>query len=162
MGDLGKCGSSCDESFEIVKEADACRMGCSFQEPNSEKRKTEIEAPLETFFGPRVRIIRLPDFFSNFGFGDIFGNNGDDDGMGMFARMHRRMNEMANRMMQEVNTMRNRIEAGPEDMAEGSHGRMVVIRSGPGYHEKKTYRINPDGSKTEIKNDSDESSDMSK
>ena len=66
------------------------------------------------------------------------------DGIGgMFSHMR----DMMHRMMTSLPSSFGDMDSLPE----GAHGRMVVVKSGPGYHSKKTYDIGPDGTKTEVK-----------
>lgn len=76
---------------------------------------------------------------------------------GMFEHMHKQMSEMMNSMMGSLPDMSKLMSSSPHGE---SHGRMVIMRSGPGYHEEKTYNINPDGSKTEIKSESSSTSEI--
>jgi hypothetical protein len=78
-----------------------------------------------------------------------FPSGGPDDGAfggmkEMFDRMHSKMKEMMQGMMSKTQTLDN----GSEMPAETPRGHMVVIKSGPGYREQKTYDFGPDGIKT--------------
>lgn len=79
---------------------------------------------LHTIRMPRIRIglpadFSMPSFF-----------NSDSDMDSMFTQMRNRMNEMMNNMMQGI-------------QGSAGTGQVTVIRSGPGYHQERTYNFGP-------------------
>lgn len=58
----------------------------------------------------------------------------------MFGRLHSQMSSMMSRMMSQAEQLqRGEIPEG------GGSGRLTVIKSGPGFHEEKTYNFGPEG-----------------
>ena len=88
---------------------------------------TEVESSLpvlHTIRMPRIRIglpsdFNMPSFF-----------NSDSDMDSMFTQMRNRMNDMMNNMMQGI-------------QGSTGTGQVTVIRSGPGYHQERTYNFGP-------------------
>ena len=61
--------------------------------------------------------------------------------------------------------MRSAEEGGEHDGGKGPRGKMIVIKSGPGYRQEKTYDFGPDGvqTRTETRGNMNEAHrDMSK
>lgn len=145
--ELANCKKSCVESYSA--EDLACKKGCELQLPLANQRRNSINSVLDNFFGggdgfPKIRI----------GFPSQENNGQENNGLSgifnsmpnfseMFDKMRNHMNDMMNHMMKEVDG-----KSGPMG---GSNGRMVIIKSGPGYHQEKTYDFGPNGMKTEVK-----------
>lgn len=72
----------------------------------------------------------------------------------MMSRMHSSMNQMLDNLKEDMPNMLGKSTSG---------GKLVMINSGPGYHEEKTYNIGPDGEMKLLKKDETHSmNDMSK
>jgi len=62
----------------------------------------------------------------------------------MMSRMHSSMNQMLDNLKEDMPNMLGKSTSG---------GKLVMINSGPGYHEEKTYNIGPDGEMKLLKKD---------
>ena len=72
----------------------------------------------------------------------------------MMSRMHSSMNQMLDNLKEDMPNMLGKSTSG---------GKLVMINSGPGYHEEKTYNIGPGGEMKLLKKDETHSmNDMSK
>eukprot|EP00095_Tigriopus_kingsejongensis_P008284 maker-scaffold980_size74003-snap-gene-0.20 protein:Tk08284 transcript:maker-scaffold980_size74003-snap-gene-0.20-mRNA-1 annotation:"transmembrane protein 59-like" len=162
------CDNSCSTAFkDQEKDTYACKQGCVYEIPAIESRNKEMHSPLEAFFGPHMSgmsshmprfVIRIPTSLHMFDGPSprmiqsdsvVDETKEEESGMtvsNMFSKMHEQMSHMMNQMMGSM-------PGFGQQLPQGSSGRMVVVRSGPGYHEEKTYKINPDGSKTEIESE---------
>ena len=109
---------------------------------------------MEEFFGGGNGIfqVHLPQFFfppsddrgSNNNDDDFFlpSRNDDEEEFGL-DRMFERMNKLMEWTMNKVKT------SIPEGFGSG---KLVVIQSGPGYQETKTYNIGPDVKMNDMSN----------
>ena len=72
----------------------------------------------------------------------------------MMSRMHSSMNQMLDNLKDDMPNMLGKSTSG---------GKLVMINSGPGYHEEKTYNLGPDGEMKLVNKDETHSmNDMSK
>ena len=144
------CYTSCEKSF-TGKEPDigACKSGCDAQAPVAKERRrnlalSEDEALKEVDDdgdGPLGLFRAMPSFRVGFPDDNGFGFGGFPDGDGisrMMDDMRNRMNDMMRRMMGHTPVNSDDLD---ETGAGGPVGQLTVIKSGPGYHEEKTYHF---------------------
>uniref|UniRef100_A0A0K2V7H1 Uncharacterized protein n=1 Tax=Lepeophtheirus salmonis TaxID=72036 RepID=A0A0K2V7H1_LEPSM len=149
-----RCQRSCGSSFGPTKETiEACSHGCEFMVPNIKKRHQSQRNPFENFFGNGnlLNRVHLPQIFpiSNLSpnseknrmeesklkkpeFNDMFGGFGN-----IMSHMHEIMNNV-------VQNFKNGELNG--------NGQLVVIKSGPGIYEKKTYDLSPKSNLNDMMN----------
>lgn len=158
------CQKSCESSYKEEVRSSACKKGCEYQMPFITNRKKTLIAPASSLMGgnsfgfslPRIRI-GIPSSFRNLGFPDMFGEEPEhgsetpvsdaslsDGGIGgLFKRLHEQMSSMMDGMLKQAQEA-----SGGEDGEGGPRGKMIVIKSGPGYHQEKTYDFGPNGVQT--------------
>lgn len=125
----------------------------------------QIKNPLASFFGSSMNggmpafVLRIPTSFSFSSPRQIQTENLSNETeeiesrseplsfSDMFSRMHEQMNSMMSNMMHGMPSLSGM------GVPEGARGKMVVVKSGPGFSETKTYDINPDGSRTEVESE---------
>eukprot|EP00094_Tigriopus_californicus_P009524 TCALIF_09182-PA protein Name:"Similar to Tmem59 Transmembrane protein 59 (Mus musculus)" AED:0.04 eAED:0.04 QI:143/0.66/0.57/1/1/1/7/536/466 len=110
------------------KQIYACKQGCVYEIPAIESRQNKIESLANDT--EEVESVSEALSFSD-----------------MFSRMHEQMNSMMSNMMHGMPSLSGM------GVPEGARGKMVVVKSGPGFSETKTYDINPDGSRTEVESE---------
>ncbi len=129
-------------------ENDAHRNGPVIGEPAKDSKEEGEESPI----GREVTV--------SFGMPRMFDVMQPDE-WGVPTWVHQNMRQMMSNaqksMAQMMNNMRRNIGES-ERMAEGrqSGGRMVVIKSGPGYHYEKHYEIRPNGKISEVTSEENE------
>lgn len=72
--------------------------------------------------------------------------------------VHQHVGQMMKQMNRQMGQIMQSMKTGMSDMISvnnggGGGGKMYVMKSGPGYHEEKTYDIGPNGEMTLIQND---------
>ncbi|TRY74714.1 hypothetical protein TCAL_09182 [Tigriopus californicus] len=169
-----ECDQSCLSSFPgKEKQIYACKQGCVYEIPAIESRQNKIKSPLASFFGSSMNgmprgmpafVLRIPSSLSFSSSPRQLPTNPQIESLAndteevesvsealsfsdMFSRMHEQMNSMMSNMMHGMPSLSGM------GVPEGARGKMVVVKSGPGFSETKTYDINPDGSRTEVESE---------
>ena len=115
----------------------------------------QLTSSLDNFFGGNGGLFGMPVFRIGFRTGsdeepERSGLFPEQSSFGkMFQQMHEQMSSMVNRMMGQAAALER--GENPESGISGSNGRLIVVKSGPGYSEQKTYDFGPDGVKKEVK-----------
>lgn len=156
---LTLCKHSCEDSFDVKngdKERRACQEGCELATTS-----VSSESP------PLLRLVFGDDLFGgldgkdshrnrgiSFGFPLFSDRNNNDDDMG-FEGISHIMNHMHEQMNKQMNSIMNSAMSmmPSSDLLQRSGGKMIILRSGPGFHEEKTFDIGPNGQMTLITND---------
>lgn len=139
------------------EERKSCQEGCELATTS-----VSNEAP------PLLRLVFGDDIFAglegkdshrnrgiSFGF-PLFGGrrDGNDEDMS-FEGISHIMNHMHEQMNKQMNSLMNSAMSmmPSSDIFQRSGGKMIILRSGPGFHEEKTFDIGPNGQMTLITND---------
>lgn len=135
------CGQSCNGAYEDAKLLSACKQGCQYgQDHGSDPAKSLFDMSNDFFKSLEANDShRHGGVTLNFGLPEMDGiwmNNEHP-----FGKMMTQMNEQMNQMMESMKKgmMPSLLQSS------GGGGKMYIMKSGPGYHEEKTYDIDADG-----------------
>jgi len=144
--ELKECFDNCTKSLKLKepKEIQQCQNACGV----NQRQPLGLQSMLQGLFND--------NFFSD---GDDSHRNGGltisfglpEEDWGMPNWVHQHVGQMMKQMNQQMGQMMQSMKSGAGDIMSG--GKMYVMKSGPGYHEEKTYDIGPEGQMTLIEND---------
>lgn len=152
---LELCRDSCQETFKDDNLLGACKQGCQNNQNEDYRPKTLFDISNDFFKSLEANDShRHGGVTVSFGLPKMmmrdFDNGWMDEPVSMMTRMNQQMNHMMESMKTGVSSLMN---GGETDAMRSGGGKMYIMKSGPGYHEEKTYDIDPNGQMTLIKND---------
>jgi len=150
-----KCIDNCTQTVEdkAPEGLEDCKVRCEGS-----------ISPAPTPFGLQSLFNDVNGLLSDNIFGDVddshrhggltisFGVPSQTEEWGMPKWIHQHVGHMMKQMNQQMGQIMQSMKTGMASSGNGG-GKMYVMKSGPGFHEEKTYDIGPNGQMTLIQND---------